>query len=56
MVNGLPALVSTLPGAEGRYASRVVTAIELDAAGRVAAVYSVLATRKLTAIASGARA
>jgi RNA polymerase sigma-70 factor (ECF subfamily) len=56
MVNGLPALVSTLAPAAGRYAPLVVTGIELDVSGRVVAVYSVLASRKLTAVASRAHA
>jgi RNA polymerase sigma-70 factor (ECF subfamily) len=50
MVNGLPALVSTLPAPNQRYPSLVVTGITLDAEGRVERVYSVLATKKLTAM------
>jgi RNA polymerase sigma-70 factor (ECF subfamily) len=50
MVNGLPALVSSLPSRPG-YASLFVTRIDLDPAGRVERLHSVLATRKLTAIA-----
>jgi RNA polymerase sigma-70 factor (ECF subfamily) len=51
MVNGLPALVTSLPGPPRGYASRFVTRIDLDPEGRIERLYSVLATRKLTAIA-----
>ena len=51
-VNGLPALLVTIAGATGRIAPRLVFRIELDGDGRITEVHSVLATRKLTAIAS----
>ena len=51
MVNGLPALVTSLPGDRPGYAPLFVTRIDLDPDGRVERLYSVLATRKLTAIA-----
>jgi RNA polymerase sigma factor (sigma-70 family) len=51
MVNGLPALLVWLSTRRPGYAPMFVTRIELDPAGQVERVYSVLATRKLTAIA-----
>jgi RNA polymerase sigma-70 factor (ECF subfamily) len=54
MVNGLPALVSRMPVAGGGYAPLVVTRVDLNAAGRIERVHSVLATAKLTAIAARA--
>jgi RNA polymerase sigma-70 factor (ECF subfamily) len=54
MLNGLPALVAHLPVPGPGYAPLVVTRVELDAAGRIGRVYSVLASRKLTAIATPA--
>ncbi len=49
-VNGLPAmLVEFAPHGE-RYAPRVVVRCDLDAEGRIARTYSILATRKLTAV------
>ncbi|HWP67034.1 MAG TPA: sigma-70 family RNA polymerase sigma factor [Candidatus Limnocylindria bacterium] len=50
MLNGLPALVTTLPCPPPGYAPLVVTRADVDADGRIARLYSVLATRKLTAI------
>jgi RNA polymerase sigma-70 factor (ECF subfamily) len=49
MLNGLPALVAEIDPKAGQ-APRLVTAIELAADGRVKALHSVLATRKLTAV------
>lgn len=50
MLNGLPAIVTEIPGPVPGQAARLVTAIALDGDGRVARVWSVLATRKLTAL------
>jgi RNA polymerase sigma-70 factor (ECF subfamily) len=52
VVNGLPALAIEVAGATGRIAPRFVLRIELDRAGRIAEIHSVLASRKLTGIAS----
>ena len=49
-LNGLPALVTELAKPGKGQAALLVTAIALDDAGRIARVYSVLATRKLTAL------
>jgi RNA polymerase sigma-70 factor (ECF subfamily) len=46
-VNGLPALAITFAAAGPRQAPRVLMRCEVDAAGRIAAIHSVLATRKL---------
>jgi RNA polymerase sigma factor (sigma-70 family) len=55
MMNGLPGIVFERPPVQGeRQAIRVVTLIELGPDGRVSALRSVLATRKLTAIAPAA--
>ncbi len=52
VINGLPACVVTMPPSAGRrLAPRLVTRMDLDQHGKVRAVHSVLATRKLTAIA-----
>ena len=51
-VNGSPAVLVSVAGAAGRTAPRFVFRIELDGDGRITEVHSVLATRKLTAIAS----
>jgi RNA polymerase sigma-70 factor (ECF subfamily) len=48
-LNGLPALVVEQPAGE-RTAPRFVVACTIDAAGRITAVYSVLATVKLTRV------
>jgi len=50
MLNGLPAVVTEIRGAASGQATRLVTAIALDGEGRVARIWSVLATRKLTAL------
>jgi RNA polymerase sigma factor (sigma-70 family) len=50
MLNGLPAVVVRFRDEARREAGRVVTLIEVDAEGRIAAIRSVLASRKLTAI------
>jgi RNA polymerase sigma-70 factor (ECF subfamily) len=51
LVNGLPALVVTMdPASPPGIARRFVTALELDAAGRIRRIYSVLAPPKLGAI------
>ena len=52
MLNGLPAVVTEIPGPVAGQAARLVTAILLDDDGRVARIWSVLATRKLTALGS----
>jgi RNA polymerase sigma-70 factor, ECF subfamily len=49
VLNGLPAFVVDQAG-EGRTAPRLTLQCAVDAAGRITAVYSVLATRKLTAV------
>ena len=49
MLNGMPALVADSAARPG-FAPRYTLQIELDAAGRIAAVRSVLATRKLVAV------
>lgn len=49
MLNGMPALVAD-SAARGGLAPRYTFQIELDAAGRIAAVHLVLATRKLVAV------
>ena len=50
MLNGLPAIVTEIPGPAHGQAAHLVTAIVLDREGRVARIWSVLATRKLTAL------
>jgi RNA polymerase sigma factor (sigma-70 family) len=50
VVNGLPAIVTEISGGHRGEAPRLVTRIDLDADGRVTALHSILATRKLTAI------
>ena len=50
-LNGLPGLVAELPDAPPGIARRLVTMLELDTAGRIRRIYSVLATRKLSALA-----
>jgi RNA polymerase sigma-70 factor (ECF subfamily) len=49
-VNGLPALAITFARAAARQAPRLLMRCEVDASGRIAAIYSVLATRKLTRV------
>jgi RNA polymerase sigma-70 factor (ECF subfamily) len=49
-LNGLPAIVMELPHPPEKYAPRVVTTCELDAAGNIKRIFNVLATRKLTAL------
>lgn len=49
-VNGLPAALVTLTGPGRRVAERQVITVDLDAEGRVIAVFAVLATAKLRAI------
>jgi RNA polymerase sigma-70 factor (ECF subfamily) len=50
MLNGLPAIVTEIPGPHERQAARLVTSIALDRDGRIARIWSVLASRKLTAL------
>jgi RNA polymerase sigma factor (sigma-70 family) len=50
MLNGLPAIVTAIPGSVPGQAAHLVTAIALDDDGRVARIWSILATRKLTAL------
>jgi len=52
-MNGLPALITEFPGAARGQASLLVTTIALDADGRIERIYSILATRKLSAVAKG---
>ena len=49
-INGLPAALITLATAPARVARRFVLQVELNAEGRIAHVYLVLASSKLTAI------
>lgn len=49
MFNGLPARVVELDDPPQKYAPRIVTACELDAAGNIRRIFNILATRKLTA-------
>jgi sigma-70-like protein len=49
-VNGLPAVVLELGGPASGWAPRAVFQCTLDRAGRIDRIYSVLATRKLTAV------
>jgi RNA polymerase sigma-70 factor (ECF subfamily) len=50
MFNGLPAVVTELSQPREKRAPRIVTTFELDAAGDIKRIFSVLATRKLTAV------
>jgi RNA polymerase sigma-70 factor (ECF subfamily) len=50
MLNGLPALVLDLPRRGPRYAPRAVVRCDVDADGRIVALHTVLASRKLTAV------
>jgi RNA polymerase sigma-70 factor, ECF subfamily len=50
ILNGLPALVAERDGVSAKDAPRFVLRIDIDADGRVAALHTILATRKLTAL------
>jgi len=50
MLNGLPAVITELPGGGPGYAPRTVTLCDLDRQGRIKQFYVVLASRKLTAL------
>lgn len=50
LLNGLPALVLTFPGAPPKVAPRAVIRCEVDADGRIALLDTVLATRKLAGV------
>ena len=50
LLNGLPALVIDLPETVPGYAPRQVTTCELNSEGLISRIYSVVATRKLTAV------
>jgi RNA polymerase sigma-70 factor (ECF subfamily) len=50
MLNGLPAVVVDLPRRHGAFAPRFTFQIELDRAGGIIAVHTVLASRKLVAV------
>jgi RNA polymerase sigma-70 factor (ECF subfamily) len=50
VVNGLPALAITFAHAGPRQAPRVLMRCEIDAEGHIAAIHSVLATRKLARV------
>lgn len=50
MLNGAPAFLVQYANDGRRYALQLTFAIELDAAGKVSAIYSVLASKKLRAI------
>lgn len=49
-VNGLPALIAEYPNASGKLAPRITLHVEADEGGAIRRIYSVLATRKLTAL------
>jgi RNA polymerase sigma-70 factor (ECF subfamily) len=51
VLNGLPAVVFEIPNIPAGFASRTVLLCQLDANGQIAQLHSVLASRKLTAIA-----
>jgi RNA polymerase sigma-70 factor (ECF subfamily) len=50
-LNGLPAVLADMPSATGREAPRWALTLELDRDGRIANIYIVSATAKLTAVA-----
>ena len=50
VLNGLPALITEFVDNLSGEAGRVVTTLELDEAGCIRAIHSILATRKLTAV------
>ena len=50
MINGLPAVVGVYPNLHTHEPPRVVLRCEIDGAGRITSLYSVVADRKLTAI------
>ncbi len=50
LLNGLPALVGERDEASAKDAPRFVLRVDIDAAGKIAALHTVLATRKLTAL------
>ena len=50
LLNGLPALVLEQASARRHFAQRVVVQCEVDREGRITAIYTVLATAKLTAV------
>jgi RNA polymerase sigma-70 factor (ECF subfamily) len=50
VLSGLPALVMELPASGPAWAQRAILQCEIDAQGLIRRVYSVLATRKLTAV------
>ena len=52
-VNGMPAVVIETPDPKRRQAPRLVLRCELDAAGRIEEIHSILLPRKLTAIRFG---
>jgi len=54
MLNGLPALVITFAAGDGDAARAIVTRLDVDREGRIEALHSVLARRKLTAVSAGA--
>ncbi|MEP7123071.1 MAG: sigma-70 family RNA polymerase sigma factor [Byssovorax sp.] len=50
ILNGLPALVAERDGTTVKEAPRFVLRVDIDAAGRITALHTILATRKLTAV------
>jgi RNA polymerase sigma-70 factor (ECF subfamily) len=50
MLNGLPALVLDFPSTPPRVARRFVMRVDVDGDGKISAVHTVLASRKLTAV------
>ena len=54
-LNGLPTVVLDYVGTHPGWAPRIVLQVETDPEGRISRVYSVMATRKLTALEGAAR-
>jgi RNA polymerase sigma-70 factor (ECF subfamily) len=50
ILNGLPALVAERDGVSAKDAARFVLRCDIDAAGQITAIHTILATRKLTAV------
>jgi RNA polymerase sigma-70 factor, ECF subfamily len=53
-LNGLPTVVLDYPATRPKWAPRIVLQVETDDDGRIARIYSVMATRKLTALSGAA--
>jgi RNA polymerase sigma-70 factor (ECF subfamily) len=50
MLNGLPALVLDFPATPPRIARRFVMRVDVDTAGKITSVHTVMASRKLTSL------